>query len=278
VERIVVGVDGSQESESALRWAMRVAAATHGNVVGVSAIDRVDADTPAERVAQVRAQWAEQLCRRLEQAPGVAAGWRIRVEQGHPVEVLMRCAEDERADLLVVGMRGAGGFAGLHLGSVAQRLTHHATRPLALVPLHGADGPLDPVVIGVDASAGTEAAVAWTADLAVTTRADVVAVHAVEPFAEWVPASDRRSWRRGSEHAVEVWTKPLREVGEVDVEVHRDIHPVAAIERAARDHDAGLVVVGARGLGGFTGLRLGRVPIQLVHHLGRPVVVVPPAS
>ena len=51
-----------------------------------------------------------------------------------PPEVLLEAAEAEHADLLVVGNRGAGGLAGLHVGSVAHHLAHHTGRPLAIVP------------------------------------------------------------------------------------------------------------------------------------------------
>lgn len=55
-----------------------------------------------------------------------------------------------------------------------------------------------------------------------------------------------------------------------------DVHPVAALAAVTRARQAGFVVVGTRGLGGFTGLRLGRVPLQLLHQVTVPVVMVPP--
>ena len=61
----------------------------------------------------------------------------------------------------------------------------------------------------------------------------------------------------------------------VQVDVQRDIHPVGALRRAVAAAPNTLAVVGARGWGGFTGMRLGRVPIQLVHHSDAVVVMVP---
>jgi nucleotide-binding universal stress UspA family protein len=61
----------------------------------------------------------------------------------------------------------------------------------------------------------------------------------------------------------------------VTVDVDRDIHPIAALCRAIVAGPDTLAVVGTRGLGGISGMRLGRVPIQLVHHTSAAVVMVP---
>jgi nucleotide-binding universal stress UspA family protein len=245
----------------------------------VRAFELAKADLPPERYAALRAEAADQLAGWVAEVPGVGPDVRVDTEEGHAADVLLRRSDAESADLLVVGTRGAGGFAGLHLGGVAHHLAHSTARPLAVVPARGAERRTETVVIGVDGSGVSGAAVAWTAGIAAAIERKVVAVYAAEPFAEWVPSSDQRSWRRRTEREIDVWVKPLHDVGtDVQIVVDRDIHPVAALERAATDHDAGLVVVGTRGLGGFSGLRLGRVPFQLVHHLGRPLVMVPRSS
>jgi nucleotide-binding universal stress UspA family protein len=279
MERILVGVDGSPAAAAGLAWAARLAGPLRAELVVVGAFEPTEAELPPERDAALWAEAGARLRSWVATVVGVPAGARLEADQGHPASVLLRWTEAVDADLVVVGTRGVGGFAGLHLGSVAHHLAHHTTRPLAIVPAPGAELPLETVVVGVDGSAGSAAAVAWTAGIAAPLGAKVVALHATEPFAEWVPEFDRRSWRRHAEQEIATWTKPLTDTGaDVRIVVDRDIHPVAALERAARNHDAGLVVVGARGLGGFRGLRLGRVPFQLVHHMGRPVVTVPPTD
>jgi nucleotide-binding universal stress UspA family protein len=87
-----------------------------------------------ERSEELRAEATGRV--RAWTAPVDQVGARVRVEvdDGDPVDVLLPMSEREHADLLVVGTRGAGGFAGLHLGNVAHHLAHHATRPLAIVP------------------------------------------------------------------------------------------------------------------------------------------------
>jgi nucleotide-binding universal stress UspA family protein len=177
---------------------------------------------------------------------------------------------------LVVGNRGAGGFASLHLGSVAHHLARHTTRPLAIVPEPTAAPHPDTIVVGVDGSAGSTAAISWCARVAPALGARVVAVLAFEPFIEWVPDDDPKSWRRTAEWEVARWIEPLRDVGTpVEVVVAEGLHPVTAIADTATARAAQLIIVGTHGLGGFTKMRLGGVAVQLVHHAGLPVVLVP---
>ena len=75
------------------------------------------------------------------------------------------------------------------------------------------------------------------------------------------------------------WIAPLRAVGAVvRTPIIEGKHPLAALESAATEEDAGLFVVGTRGLSEVSGLRLDRLPLQLVHHTHLPVVLVPPAD
>jgi nucleotide-binding universal stress UspA family protein len=281
MERILVGVDGSPASAAALGWAAGLAGRTGAGLVAACAFEPAEAELPPGRNDELRAEAADRLRDWVAAVPGLPVEAALHVDEGNPAEVLLDQAERAGADLVVVGTRGAGGFAGLHLGSVAHHLAHHTVRPLAIVPMQGAEPAPGGVVVGVDGSAGSSAAIAWIGGIVAAGghQGPVVAVQAFEPFAEWVPASDRRGWRRRAEQDMARWLAPLRDVGaDVRIVVDRDVHPVSAIERVVRDEGAGLVVVGTRGLGGFSGLRLGRVPIQLVHHLGRPVVMVPPAA
>lgn len=176
----------------------------------------------------------------------------------------------------MVGTRGAGGFADLHLGSVAHHLAHHTVVPLAIVPASAASHQVNRIVVGVDGSAGSAAAVAFCAMLAPVLGATVVAVYAQEPI---VPETDPGSWHRYAESEVRRWVAPIEDNGApVAVEADRDIHPIAALCRAIEAEPDTLAVVGTRGLGGISGMRLGRVPIQLVHRTGAAVVMVPPET
>jgi nucleotide-binding universal stress UspA family protein len=117
--------------------------------------------------------------------------------------------------------------------------------------------------------------VRWCTEVASALRAKVVAVTAFEPFLEWVPDSDARSWRHSLEVHMEDWLEPLHAAKvELELEIVRDVHPVAAIAGAAQAC-AQLIVVGHHGHGGISGAHLGDIGLQLVHHAGLPVVMVP---
>jgi nucleotide-binding universal stress UspA family protein len=143
--RIVVGVDGSASSRTALRWAVRQANLTNGTVDAVLAWEipivlqsynmgpsYVDQDGGFEENAKktIEAVISEEV--------GPADSQRVRslVIGGHPARVLLDVAAG--ADLLVVGSRGHGEFAGALLGSVSQNCAHHASCPVLI--MHGESG------------------------------------------------------------------------------------------------------------------------------------------
>lgn len=134
VEKIVVGVDGSNSSLKALRWAARQARLTGGELHAVHAWDVPSA---YGYVPTIELDWAAEaaaeLARAVKEALDPADARRVHAElvRGHGAEALMDAAAD--ADVLVVGSRGHGGFAGLLLGSVSQFLVSHAECPVVVI-------------------------------------------------------------------------------------------------------------------------------------------------
>ena len=273
IKRIMVGVDGSAASSDALRWAVRLAGAADGRVTAVNAYTPSTSELAPDDAKRLRGEAEQRLAGWCATTSNPGSVDSLLVD-GNPNALLGAAAQD--ADLLVVGTRGAGGFAHLHLGSVAHHLAHQTQVPLAIVPTSAAGHRVGRIVVGVDGSAGSAAAVAFCATLAPLLAAPVVAVYVDEPFVEWISESVSRTWLRSAEAEVRRWVTPIEDNGvAVTVEVDRDIHPIAALCRAIDAEPDTLAVVGTRGLGGISGMRLGRVPIQLVHHTGAAVVMVP---
>ena len=133
---VVVGLDGSDHSSAALRWAaeeVRLRSATltavsvwHVPTVGYMAIPVPVADmrTAAEEMVD------KQIATVLGSDPGIEIQREIR--EGPPAMQLLEAAKD--ATLIVVGSRGRGGFSGLVLGSVSAQVAHHAACPVTIVP------------------------------------------------------------------------------------------------------------------------------------------------
>jgi nucleotide-binding universal stress UspA family protein len=187
-------------------------------------------------------------------------------------------AEAERAALVVLGDRGLGGFTGLLVGAIAVQVAAHAPGPVLVA--RGTLREAGPVVVGVDGSEGSELALEFGFEESAARGAELVAVRAfpgrVPPEVESelpliYDADDVR--REESRQLAELLTR------------HRDRFPEVPVTervrsgRAARtlveaSADAQLVVVGARGRGGFAGLLLGSVSQAVLHHTRCPVAIV----
>jgi nucleotide-binding universal stress UspA family protein len=138
--RVVVGVDGSAESVEALRWAADYAAATGATIDAVMSWHAPAAAGAAPpRIApqpitdEVRASLLEELDKSLVAVFGPATPPSVqgRVTYGHPAMVLVE--ESRHADLLVVGFRGHGAFAGMLTGSVSMHCVNSAHCPVVVV-------------------------------------------------------------------------------------------------------------------------------------------------
>jgi nucleotide-binding universal stress UspA family protein len=138
--RIVAGVDGSQHSDAAVRWALELAEFRGGEVTAVfawqvpflsfpGAYDRDELEKAAK----------EFLVDKLSSiAPSPEVPLEPLVAEGDPAESLVVAAED--ADLLVLGTRGRSRFPGFDLGSVSQRCAAAAPCPVLLVKEHPRSG------------------------------------------------------------------------------------------------------------------------------------------
>ena len=141
--KIVVGVDGSDHAGRALLWAADEARLRGAELQIVHVWQQPllylfgDSWVPAESQQEVWRDYAERATERLdafvseqgEALQGLVVGQ--TVVEGVPARALLEAAQN--ADLLVVGSRGHGGFAGLQLGSVSQQVAAHASCPVVIV-------------------------------------------------------------------------------------------------------------------------------------------------
>lgn len=131
---IVVGVDGSEQSLAALNWAIAEARLRNGQVRLITAWYYPPmASAVGDGVIDDSFRQAAELVK-IDALKAVAdAGVDVtgEVVENSPATALLEAAKD--ADLLVVGSRGHGGFAGLLLGSVSSQVIHHAPCPVLVV-------------------------------------------------------------------------------------------------------------------------------------------------
>ncbi|MBO7939818.1 universal stress protein [Streptomyces sp. S9] len=284
---VVVGVDGSAPALAAVETAAREAGLRGAALRVVHAFAWPSSHVPlgpsqpgpAHEIRRTAEHLlAEAVERAHAAAPGIEVGHALVT--GDPLGVLE--AQSRSADLVVVGSRGTSEFVGLLVGSTAVHLATHGRCPVLVVrEQSGADGP---VVVGVDGSAAGEAAVDFAFAEAALRGAPLLALHA---WTTWnapllPPPQDASAPYANPPGALaEEEERLLYEV----LAGHREKYPDVAVEHRVvqgrtrealigASRSAQLVVVGARGRGGFAGLLLGSVSQAVLHHAHCPVVVV----
>ncbi|WFE92792.1 universal stress protein [Micromonospora sp. WMMD987] len=281
---VVVGVDGSESALRAVRLAAAEANRRHRPLRVVHAfiwpllrvpVDPVAGNPPGgglRRQAERLVEQAVDVAREVD--PGLPVTGEI--VDGEASAVLL--ARSPTATTIVLGERGLGGFTALLVGSVAIQVATHAGCPVLVA--RGEEHPGAPVVLGVDGSAASRAAVEYAAAQASARGVRLRAVHAYTHPASHRPGDlQPMVYDEARLHDEEAGLLAASLAGlaerHPDVPVDAEpVHarPVAALVEASRR--AQLVVVGGRGHGEFTGLLLGSVSHRVLHHSACPVAVV----
>jgi nucleotide-binding universal stress UspA family protein len=274
VQRLLVGSNGAETAADALHWSADLAQRTGLDVVVARVFTPTQSELSPEISTELHARQRRELEAWCQPVVGLAPVTAVLLD-GDPPEALLDAALHYEADMIVVGRR-QGKLVHLDPESVADRLAHETTLPLAVVP-HGAAQPVTHLVVGVDGSPASHGAVEFVTEMANRLAVGVSAVLAFEPFVEFVPETDLDSWRHRAEVAGRRWVAGMSDAGvAVDVVVDRDVDPVAAIVRAIDVRPGSAACVGAHHLSDVTGLRLGRIPLRLLDHGAAPVILIPP--
>lgn len=138
MQRIVVGVDGSETSARAVQWAVEEARLRDAQLTMVHVWSVVYAGAFAHAASPIDPTMFEEAGKQiLDAAIRSVVPTSVRIDTsivcGGAAESLLAAAKG--ADLLVVGSRGLGGFAELLLGSVSHQVSHHAPCPVVIVPV-----------------------------------------------------------------------------------------------------------------------------------------------
>lgn len=267
LERVLVGTDGSPAAARGVGWAASLARGLGAELVVTSVVDTRSfvGDLGAERsrvAVAIDEGWSEPAGDEL------GSHLSTLVLEGDPRTVLPTEAVSQKADVLVLGSAGVGWYPAMHLGHVAHAVAHHSPVPVVIVPPGAAPRAPEVILLGIDGSAGSASATAWAARLARTLGAEVVAVHVQisEGDGSTDPAEDP---------ACKEWVAPLLEAGVPTRIVGRTGWPATALMELAASEAPDLVVLGARGAGGYKGLQLGSVALGVLQRSFVPVAIVP---
>jgi nucleotide-binding universal stress UspA family protein len=276
---VLVGYDGSEQAEQALRWGVEEARLRCCPLTICHAWHWPYPDAPQDAAAfeSVRSLADGVLDRGARIAHGQAPGLAVyrRFITGPAASGLL--AEARQAELIVLGSHGVGGFAGLWAGSVALQVSAYAHCPV--VVFRPPVAALPRVVVGVDGSSPGDAALAFAFEEAALRGWELQAVCGCWELPA-VPGSEmalyrdldrlRQSGSARLKRAVLPWREKYPHVPTwTSLRMAEPRH--ALLETMDR---AALLVIGDRGEGGLPGLRLGTVSAAMLYHATCPVAVV----
>lgn len=284
-QTIVVGIDGSENSDAALDWAVAEASRRrlhlHLFCAGIRQIPggesiyndfQMDAVVTREARAAADERLAAASVRARELSPDLAVTIDSAVDRaaGGLVEL------SSRADTIVLGRSGHGPMMGAVLGSVALQVVTHAQCPVVVV--HKANGDTSDtrgVVVGIDGSAVSELALGYAFEQASSRGVQLDVVHAWWTTVPRGLTQDIRTDQFTHERLTLSETLVGWSEKYPDVEVRRSLPmgPTVLTLTEAAKH-AELLVVGSRGKGGFTSLLLGSVSQGVLQHAACTVAVV----
>ena len=274
----VVGVDGSDNSIVALRWAVARAAssASSGYPVKLLVVAAWNVSVLAGvELDEMHAAVHQRATRILESIDHQGVPIDLVITQRDAAEALIDSAQG--SEMLVVGSRGRSGLAELVLGSVSRQVATHARIPTVIVPEHASLDAIRKVVVGYDGSDNAEAALAWVCGH--------IDRYGEQPLVEVVFAFELGA--HGDADLIRNRYPEIVEASRADFEramAERDLggrltgHFVAGNVRSAlvdSAAEAQLLVLGARGHGVIGAALLGSVVTWTLHHVQCALVVVP---
>ncbi len=284
---IVVGVDSSPEGSAALDWARKFA----GSADRISVVRAWDVPlfvSPYVPNAIFPHDFERMASQALDEALSNVDDARVTplLRRGRPGPTIV--AESVEADLTVVGHRGEGRMS-MMLGSTANYVVHHSTRPVVVVRGNWVSS-CERVVVGVDLHAErgdgrTDADMADSSVRALRWAYGLPGMHTLTVMHGWflppieagmfasLPLS-MDEWDEAAEaavHRIIEMAGPPPDGVTVRREVVRAAAGRALVEKST---SCDLVVVGSRGYGGFSGLLLGSTSAEVAAHSHAPVAIV----
>jgi nucleotide-binding universal stress UspA family protein len=279
---VMVGVDGSEGSRAALRWASTFAARTGRVLVAVHgwrlpASSGIDPIWPVPSDPEQIDARIERSLRRIctEEIEDSSGEIRVAAVRGDAAGSLVEEARREGASLLVVGSRGLGGFRSLMLGSVGRTVLDHAPCPVAVVRNETRLDGGGPLLVAVDGSDAAEQAMAWAAGTGRALGAPVLLVRAHEPPPPGLSPRIDHELRLDAQAQLERSASRLEGAGVATQATMLEGDPREVLMEATVRERPRIVVAGTRGTK-RAGALLGSVASHLAHHVPGVLVLVPP--
>jgi nucleotide-binding universal stress UspA family protein len=295
--KILLATDGSEEAELAAITAINVARSTNSELhILTVAPGHPSYDVRVPEVAEELRRQAQEILddqvTKIEQAGGKIAQRHLRLAEHHPgvehhpSDDVVRVAEEIGTGLIVLGSKGRGGVRRALMGCVSNSVVRHAHCPVMVVRREAVDFPTK-ILLATDGSEEAELAARVAAELASGTNSELHVVHVGHmptvvygaPGATTLgPELLESMQERAEEEAKTKLHELVQRIREMDGEVAqahaRGGRADAEIVSVAGELEAGLLIMGSRGLGGVRRALMGSVSDSVVRHAHCPVMVV----
>ena len=278
---ILVGVDGSVASDSAVRFAAREAALHETPLTLFHVVAPVPSWATSSEQAKIAAAWEANARDVIEQARKTAEAAAesvlpdIRSEVTWSAVAPTLIEASSRARMVVVGSNGMGAVGRLVLGSVSDAVLHRARCPVAIIHIDGPAGTDAPVLVGLDGSPASEGALQLAFDEASRRKVQLVALHAWSDVGVFpILGMDWRDYEtKGAQLLAQQLAHWQAQFPDVPVQ-RRLVCDKPAKWLIEESEHAQLVVVGSHGRGGgLSGMLLGSVSSALSHATRTPLII-----
>jgi nucleotide-binding universal stress UspA family protein len=287
--KVLLATDGSEEALLAATAAAGLSTMTgselHVLTVGPEYPYYELPDYPArfEEVVEAQRREAKEVLdeqvRKIEESGGT-------VEEAHlemgvpPGRTIVHVGEKLGAGLVVVGSRGRGPMKRAVMGSVSSSVVHHAHCPVLVVRGEERDYPPGRILLALDGSEESSAAVRAAVELAGSMESELHVVHVGEVNPVYYPERHGyhalyKELQERSQRLLDEQVNEVRSAGGKVAEAHlRMGRPDEEIVVLGEEIAAGLIVTGSRGLGGIRRALMGSISDSVVRHAHCPVMVV----
>jgi nucleotide-binding universal stress UspA family protein len=292
---ILVAVDGSENGDRALSVAIFLARDYGSKLVIAHVIDAAAAEAPYSagfssggslvvRELEVVAQ--DLLARGAASAERAGVPVTTQSLNGWPTEAIVACANEQHADALVIGTQGKTGLERFLMGSTAVEVLRRSVVPVFVVPptCAGPEAPLERILVALDGTETSEAALGFAETLARSKRATLIlcsAVNSRDLFDKaatygYDPSQLYEDLQRVAEERLAKGAARVAAAGLESETAVVEGEPAHAIVRAASSRGADAIVVGTHGRAGLQRLFLGSVAEGVTRTATVPVIVIGP--
>ena len=270
IKKILLAMDGSENSERALWWVIQYAGREKAQVVLFRAVDTEVMD-PGFAPSQVK-DALNYLLRMETEINQAGVPSKVVVRQGKAAEMIVKVAMEERCDLILMSTRGGSKVKRWTIGGVTEQVLRMSPVPVLPIQSHthaARNNHIRRVIVPVDGSKLAEFTLPWAADLARMLRAQLVFLHVYPPGPDMTNRAEE-NFDALRERMVR-HCQLLRKKG---VKARFAVRTGDAADRVLRFAGRNdMILTTTHGSGGFKRWIFGSVAEKLIHEARIPVLV-----